>query len=175
MSIHRPQLERAWCPLILAACTTAAQAQASSLPAEHEPTPTVQERILLRQRGRSVMHPSDPLALSGLEQNGNDMRAGTPALQRGSTTPTTRQEDEAYLRAIAMVETRAVFHTPPKRSDTAFRPTIATHPGEAAGSHRTRGDQQDTATTGPSAGLTLGAVGAAVLAIVMWTITHRRA
>ncbi len=82
----------------------------------HEPAPTATEQNVLWQRGRAVMHPSNPLRLSGLEQSDNSMRAGTSALQKGNTATAGSNQDENYARTLAMVEDRAVFRTAPARA-----------------------------------------------------------
>jgi hypothetical protein len=152
----------------IACLCTAALAQ------EHEPGPTAQENSILRQRGRAIMHPSDPLKLSGLEQDDNAMRAGTTALQRGRTLTAGSDQDENYLRALAMVENRATYSTSPARAPL---------PGAEAGEDEADSPAQESSArpagpveTDPSTkrAWEIGTGIAAALTILAWFYTSRR-
>jgi hypothetical protein len=90
-----------------------------SLPAEAQESRagerelTLQEsRDILQARNRNRMHPGDPLALVGVEQGGNDIRSMTPALANSDRYSLPVDQDEAYARALAMYDSRAMFSAP---------------------------------------------------------------
>jgi hypothetical protein len=67
---------------------------------------------LLRERNRSAMHPGDPLKIVGLEQGGNDIRAGTPALANSDRAVALVRTDVNYQRTLAMYADGATFNQP---------------------------------------------------------------
>jgi len=70
----------------------------------------------LRTRMRSTMHPGDPLRLVGNDEEGNDLRASTPALARGTHDPALVDSEANYQRALAMYGDGTHFHTPLPRA-----------------------------------------------------------
>ena len=73
---------------------------------------TPADRQLLRQRGREVLHPGDPLEIEGLEEGENDFRARTPALSRSDHEPTLVDVDENHRRRLAMYSDGERFSHP---------------------------------------------------------------
>lgn len=139
-----------------------------------EPKPTVQEQVLLRGRNRALLHPSEPLNLTGREQGENEMRSGTTALQRGNTATAGVNGDDTYRRAIAMIESRAVFTRPPTRAaigttgvdrETEVRTRTPKHTGAAA---------KNPAPASSNMPWAIGGVVAFALAVSAWLFVRNR-
>lgn len=98
--------ERVVKPLCIAtallALTTAALAQTPNESAAHQ-------NDVLRSRNRATMHEGDPLVISGIEQNDNDIRSATPALAHGEKAAVLVDTDENYRRTMALYEDRATY------------------------------------------------------------------
>ena len=65
---------------------------------------------LAREHDRVQLHPGDALALSGREQEGNDLRSRTSALVRNHAGPVHVDAESLYVRLRAIYDNRAVFH-----------------------------------------------------------------
>lgn len=146
-----------------------------AVPAEIlEAKPTVQDQVLLRGRNRATLHPSEPLKIEGREQGENDMRSGTSALQRGKTATGGVSRDDNYRRAIAMVESRAMFTAPPIRASLGAEGSdveVERHPRSPA---RTGIAAKGPAPASSNMPWALGGVVAAALAISGWLFVHNR-
>lgn len=153
--------------VVLSTCT-AGWAQDS------EPSVSIQEKNLLRLRGRAVMHPANPLELSGLEQHDNSMRAGTSALQRGDVATAGSDQDENYARAIAMVEDRAVFSRPPARATLPCADPIESEEDRSGSQTPARTEAQVEVDRSIGRPWEIGAGIAAALTVAAWAFTCRR-
>jgi len=161
--------------LVALACTTrVAPAQDAAPTPEVEPRPTVQEQVLLRGRNRAMLHPSEPLAIGGREQGDNQMRAGTSALQRGRTATGGVSGDDNYLRAVAMVESRAMFTTPPTR--TVLASDTPTAESAETSEQPSRATPVTKTPTPASSNMpwAMGGVVAAALAFAGWMCVRNR-
>lgn len=160
--------------LVAASLAGAARAQDAGATTPEEPKPTVQEQMLLRGRNRSLLHPSDPLKIGGREQDGNDMRAGTTALQRGKISAAGVNGDDTYQRAIAMVENRAVYTRPPTRAP--LDDTQVATASRKASSNARRASSTSTDDPPPSSNMpwAIGGIVAATLAVAGWMYVRRR-
>lgn len=158
----------------LAGIAPVTRAQGSAPESPAEPKPTVQEQVMLRGRNRALLHPSEPLKIGGREQDGNDMRSGTTALQRGKTATAGVDGDDTYERAIAMVENRAVFSTPPTRA--AGETASAASAARKASSDRQRkaGAIDDSPRPSSNMPWAIGGLVAAALAVFGWLFVRNR-
>jgi len=150
-------------------------AQEASAEVQVEPVPTVQEQVMLRGRSRSLLHPSEPLKLGGLEDEGNDMRSGTTALQRGNTKTAGVDGDENYERAIAMVEGRALYTSPPKRVSGTNASAGNTDAKATAKKQRKPRSNEDAPRPSDNMPWALGGLAAAALCIFGWLFVRNRA
>ncbi len=135
---------------------------------------SLQEKNLLRLRGRAVMHPANPLELSGLEQRDNSMRAGTSALQRGDTATAGSDQDENYARAMAMIEDRAVYSTAPTRASLPGAEPIESEAGVAGPNARARPKSNVDVDRSLGRPWEIGAGIVAALTVAAWFVTGRR-
>ncbi len=87
-----------------------ARAQDAGSTTAVDPRALAQSKELLGSRNRDQMHPGEALKISGLEQNGRDVRARTPALEHSDHTTTAVAQDELYRRTLAIYSNRASFH-----------------------------------------------------------------
>jgi hypothetical protein len=160
--------------LVVAAASRDARAQDAD-PAERPVVVTPGEEALLRSRNRAGLHPSNPLKIAGREQDGNDLRSKTPALQRGNTATASVDGDDAYARALAMVEERKSFEAPPVRANAT--PTLASE--AAAARARRKAERASTAAqdgNGSSSRLpwVLGGFAAAAILVLGWITLRPR-
>lgn len=98
-----------------AAVAPAPQEAAAPAPRSEEPTAAELARFEqgLRDTLRDEIHPDEqPLYLRGLELEGNDLRARTPALAKHDGHVTFVDEDELYLRALEIHGEGARFDMP---------------------------------------------------------------
>ena len=72
------------------------------------------EARALADHDRVMLHTGSPLDLRGIEEDGNDFRARTPALARASRTMAMVDADENYRRRREMYESGARFSAPPR-------------------------------------------------------------
>lgn len=80
------------------------------------------ERVLAG-RSRDTLHPSDdPLLIVGREQGDNDLRSGTPALQRSDRRVLTEDAEVARARRLAMYEEGATYTSPLPSEEPQPRP-----------------------------------------------------
>lgn len=158
----------------LAGITPVTRAQDASLESQAEPKPTVQEQVMLRGRNRALLHPSEPLKIGGREQDGNDMRSGTTALQRGKTATAGVDGDDTYERALAMVENRAVFSTPPTRGSAQTVTGASAARKEAADTKRKAGASEDSPRPSSNMPWAIGGLVAAALAVFGWLFVRNR-
>jgi hypothetical protein len=94
-----------------------APAFAQEVPVAKPDKDVIHSQGLLPGRGRAIMHPGDPLKVVGLEQDGHDLRSGTPVLQQTDHAVAMVNPDENRRRALAMYGEGASFHEPlPSRS-----------------------------------------------------------
>ncbi|MCY2959635.1 MAG: hypothetical protein NTY35_05655 [Planctomycetota bacterium] len=165
-------------PAVLAAMASLsvmASAQGTDPASQPEAKPTVQEQMLLRGRNRAVLHPSDPLKVGGREQEGNEMRAGTTALQQGKTATAGVKGDDTYARAIAMVDGRAVYSRPPRRESLTASSTSRSAPEKASGASHGTSAGEDSPRPSSNMPWALGGLGAAALALFAWLFVRNRA
>lgn len=158
--------------VVAASLASVARAQESGSPAA-EPKPTAQEQVLLRGRNRTLLHPADPLKVSGREQDGNEMRAGTAALQRGQTATAGVNGDETYQRAIAMVESRTVYTNPPARAPLADAQIAATSGSAKSSTPRKPGAAKDAPLPSSNLPWAVGGIVAAAIAFAGWLFVRR--
>lgn len=159
--------------VLTASLASIARAQDAGSTTPAEPKPTVQEQVMLRGRNRALLHPSDPLKISGREQDGNEMRSGTTALQNGTTATAGVNGDDTYQRAIAMVENREVFTRPPARKQLGD-PQVASPSREASSSAARKPSSAKEAPL-PSSNMpwAIGGIVAAALAVSGWLFVRR--
>lgn len=75
-----------------------------------EPRISAEQEQLAGSRDRGFMHPElDPVKSIGNELLGNDFRSRTPRLGSNTEAPVLIDQDQAYLRRMAMFEQRATF------------------------------------------------------------------
>ncbi len=135
-------------------------------PARHahaDAEPSAQESdLILTQRVRSAIHPGDPLHVVGNEQEGNDLRSRTPALER--TDHRAREVDEAELpaRTRAAYADRALFSAPP----------CASAPSVSVAARRAKGPAPEGALGGSRWPTVLG-LGAGALGL-LWLVARSR-
>ncbi|MEZ6003716.1 MAG: hypothetical protein R3F33_05980 [Planctomycetota bacterium] len=67
----------------------------------------------LRTRDREVLHPGNPLVVSGVEQGDNNFRTVTPALVKADTTIETIDREELRARKLAMYQGNQRFDRAP--------------------------------------------------------------
>ncbi len=158
--------------VVTASLASIARAQEPA-PTDTEPRPTVQEQVLLRGRNRTLLHPTDPLKVSGREQDGNEMRSGTTALQRGQTATAGVNGDESYQRAIAMVENRTVYTRPPSRAPLAEAQVAARSGTAKASTPRTPGTAKDAPIPSSNMPWAVGGIVAAAIAFAGWLFVRR--
>jgi hypothetical protein len=98
-------------PALLAAPALAqAQVEAVGEPNPAKPQVDRGQEQLAADRGREFMHPDiDPVRVIGNEELDNDFRSRTPRLGTNTEPPVLLDEDQAYLRRLAMFERRASF------------------------------------------------------------------
>lgn len=161
--------------LAVAAASTHARAQEVD-PAERPVVLTPGEEALLRSRSRAGMHPSNPLKISGREQDGNDLRSKTPALERGNTATASVDGDEAYTRAIAMVESRTRFQAPPARVNATetFASAAAAARASRKAAQRASDAAQDGGGSSPRLPWVLGGFAAAAILVLGWITLRPR-
>lgn len=144
---------------------TGEQAAAHALPPDGGRAPTSSEvDAAVRAHDRARIHPGDPLALVGVEQQGNDARARTPVLANSVRRTESVDADENYRRTLAMYEQGARFHTPLAPADPR-----AAHAADA--SNAARPSAARTAPASASSSI-LPWIGAALLACAVagWTV-----
>ncbi len=158
----------------LAGITPVTSAQDAAPESQAEPQATVQEHVMLRGRNRALLHPSEPLKIGGREQDGNDMRSGTTALQRGMTRTAGVDLDDTYERAIAMVENRTVFSTPPTRVSAQSSSAANAARKATAGSKRKAGSTDRSPLPSSNMPWAIGGLVAAALAVFGWLFVRNR-
>ena len=99
------------------------------------------EARALADHDRVMLHTGSPLDLRGIEEDGNDFRARTPALARASRTMAMVDADENYRRRREMYESGARFSAPHIVIATGGRPVVPDIPGAEFGIERA--DLQD--------------------------------
>jgi len=167
---------RATLAMVLVCTAPVVRAQDVDLAQEAEAVPTVQEQVLLRGRNRAMLHPSDPLVIGGREQGDNEMRSGTSALKRGKTATGGVSGDDSYRRAIAMVESRTMFTTPPLR--TVLASEVGTvedaRPSEKEKRSRAAPATKVPAPASSNMPWAIGGVVAAAVAFASWICMRNR-
>lgn len=98
--------------LLLACACVGAQSAAAQEEASQGAIDSREVERRLRERNRSELNPFEPMAISGLEQNGNDLRSRTPALLKSDRNSAQVDQAENYGRMIEMYEMASVFHSP---------------------------------------------------------------
>ena len=86
-------------------------------------------------RDRALMHPGDPLDVTGLEQGGNSFRGRAPALFASDREPLLVDREENRRRRLAMYAEGAVFPTalsPPDPAAARRRSAPAAGPPRGA-------------------------------------------
>jgi hypothetical protein len=96
---------RALVAVVLVAASATARAQ------DAQSSDSASTQAVLKERNRELMHPGEPLTLSGAEQRGKELRARTPALTRSDRRSECVDAEEQYHRTLAMFESDASFPT----------------------------------------------------------------
>jgi hypothetical protein len=122
----------AWLPMAFRSAA-AQQGGAPSASPPSKPLTPGESSALLRERDRDGMHPGQALVIVGREQDGNDLRARTPALAQADRRNAIVNVDEVYQRTLAMYEDGTVFHGPPAQLSASDAPLgRETKPRQAA-------------------------------------------
>jgi hypothetical protein len=160
-----PRLDRCVLVVFSALSITVPVFAGETKPKDREPSAASQTAVL-KERDRRRLHPGDPLAIVGNEQEGNDIRSRTPALARSDRFNACVDADENHRRTLAMYASGESFPTALPVGPEVEARTHALRPGR--GSADGPGRERAVSETHSAWPWVLG-VGAALL-VGMWAL-----
>ena len=110
--------------LVLASASGAPLAPQTSEEQPAAEVDSVESFQLVQERRRDLVHPGNPLDISGVFEGDNDLAAGRGALGRSDFKPVLVNAAEGYERQLAMLENRTRFDTSYTRTRQGNAPRV---------------------------------------------------